>query len=796
MSLKSIFTLFFLFIFLNLQAQKETWHWYFGSKAGIDFSSGVPVADTSSMMGAPEGVSSISDSAGNLLFYTNGLKVWNKIHQVMENGDSLMGHQSSTQSFIIIKQPNKDSIYYIFTQDAGDSYVYTPPHKGFRYSTVNINFNNGLCKIINKNIFITDSTTERVTVIKHCNGKDYWIITQKKNCNTYYSYILSNNGISTIPIISQTNVILPNAESIGCGYMKASPNGDKIAVAFCTENMLGTNAILLNFDNSLGLLSNPISVGCPAASTLQGYGLEFSSNQKFLYVSYILPSGSSTSQIYQYNISSNDSAIISQTGVRLYWGYDTITFTHLESSGALQMACDHKIYIAFAGYPYVGVINSPDSAGLGCGFVKNGVYLNGRICNFGLPTFFPGFFNIISDYTYTQHCLNFNFSGVCDTASLVSVSWNFGDLASGINNTSTLFNPLHRFSDTGSYTVRVYYNYPCRTDSVVKMINVQLPPYVFPQSYITDTATALCKQLIFMPVCDSASLDSLIWNFGDVASGASNSSITYNPLHTFTSVGNYQVKLILYAYCRTDTVYKMINVNLPNVYLGADTTICNNATLVLNSHIQTELSTSFHWQNGDTSSTFTVTQAGTYFVEVNAGGCLFSDTIHIYYQHTPNVTLPNDTVICEDSRIDINIPQGDYSLLWDDGVAAFSRSINETGSYWVTATNQCGSSIDYFNLILKSCNCYLYFPNAFSPNADNKNDCFEGVYDCEFESYQLDIFDRWGELIFSTTNPSDCWDGKYKNKVVMKGVYVWHVEYNNVYNKTSITKRGTVTVVK
>ncbi|MEI8205173.1 MAG: PKD domain-containing protein, partial [Bacteroidota bacterium] len=611
MTLKSIFTLFFVCTCISLQAQKETWHWYFGSKAGLDFSSGVPIADTNSVMGAPEGASSISDSAGNLLFYTNGIKVWNKIHQVMENGDSLMGHPSSTESSIIVKQPNNDSIYYIFTQDAGDSYIYTPPHKGFRYSIVNINLNNGLGKIIEKNIFITDSTTERVTVIKHCNGKDYWIITQKKNCNTYYSFILSNNGISTIPMISQTNVILPNAESIGCGYMKSSPNGDKIAVAFCTDNMLGTNAILLNFDNSTGLLTNPISIGCPASSTLQGYGLEFSLNQKFLYVSYALPSGSSTSQIYQYDTSSNDSATISHTGVQLYWGYDTTTFTHLESSGALQMACDHKIYIAFAGYPYVGVINYPDSVGLACDFVKNGVYLNGRICNFGLPTFFPGFFNIISDFTYTQNCLNLNFSGVCDTASLVSVSWNFGDGASGVNNISGLFNPLHRFSDTGSYTVRVYYNYPCRTDSVVKTINVQLLPYVFPQSYISDSTTALCKQLSFMPVCDSASLDSLVWVFGDVASGVNNSSTEFNPFHTFTDIGNYQIKLILYAYCRTDTIYKTVNVSLPIVYLGADTTLCDAATLILNPHFQTDLPTSFHWQNGDTSSTFTVTQAGT-----------------------------------------------------------------------------------------------------------------------------------------------------------------------------------------
>ena len=81
MSFKTIFIYFvFLLSFLNLHAQKETWHWYFGNNAGIDFSSGSPLADTNGKMLAGEGVSSISDTAGNLLFYTNGMDVWNKSH--------------------------------------------------------------------------------------------------------------------------------------------------------------------------------------------------------------------------------------------------------------------------------------------------------------------------------------------------------------------------------------------------------------------------------------------------------------------------------------------------------------------------------------------------------------------------------------------------------------------------------------------------------------------------------------------------------------------------------------------
>ncbi len=174
--MKNLFIILFVFCGLSLHAQKETWHWYFGTYAGLDFSTGTPLADTNSSMAMPERCASISDSLGNLLFYTNGIKIWNKIYQMMDNGDSLMGHWSSTQSAIIIKQPMNDSIYFVFTLDAGDGYIYSPPHRGFRYSTVNINQNGGLGKVIIKNVLIIDSTSERVTAAKHCNGKDMWII--------------------------------------------------------------------------------------------------------------------------------------------------------------------------------------------------------------------------------------------------------------------------------------------------------------------------------------------------------------------------------------------------------------------------------------------------------------------------------------------------------------------------------------------------------------------------------------------------------------------------------------------
>ncbi len=797
MSFKTIFIyIVFLLSFLNLQAQKETWHWYFGGQAGIDFTSGSPIADTNGKIGAGEGVSSISDSIGDLLFYTDGMSVWNKIHVKMDNGTGLLGNRSSSQSSIVVKQPNNDSIYYIFTTDAYESYNFFPPHKGFRYSIVNTKKNNGLGKVTIKNVWIADSSCERITAVQHCNRKDMWIIAAKANSNKYMAYLLSDTGLNMVPVISQNGPLAPiNALFWSCtaGYMKASPNGSKIAVVFCCENH---SVSLFDFDNATGLLSNPIPVGFSNPDYYGSYAAEFSPNQKYIYITYA-SGGSGHGHIYQYDISSNNPVTINLSGIELYWNY-THPNTYSEQAYALQLACDKKIYIAFAFYAYVGVINSPDSAGLACNFVKNGVFLNGKLSSIGLPTFFPGYFKPVPDFTYTQNCLNIVFKPNCDSAALDSIRWNFGDVASG-SNTSALYSPTHLFSDTGIYTIKVIYYYPCNmSDTVLKTISVQLPAYTFSPSYITDSITNLCKQLRFTAVCDSAALDSLRWNFGDIASGSTNTSGWFHPLHTFSDTGSYNVSLILYAYCRSDTIYKTVHIALPinGVYLGADTTLCSGEVLQLGGAIPSPLPISYLWQNGSLTPGFTVSQAGTYWQQVNAGGCLFSDTINISYLDPPTISLPNDTIICEDSRIDVQLPQGNYSLLWDNGSTFFNRSFTQAGNYWLTATNICGNATDAFVLQSKNCNCYLYFPNAFTPDGNDLNACFAAVYDCAFETYHLFIYNRWGQLLFQTTNPAECWDGKYKNETVLPDVYVWILEYKSVYDGTVIGKKGIVTVVK
>jgi hypothetical protein len=99
-------------------AQNEANIWYFGNKAGLDFTSGKPVVLTNGKLNTNEGCATISNEKGKLLFYTDGITVWDNKHQVLKNGDGLKGHPSSTQSAVIVPKPKSKNVYYIFTVGA------------------------------------------------------------------------------------------------------------------------------------------------------------------------------------------------------------------------------------------------------------------------------------------------------------------------------------------------------------------------------------------------------------------------------------------------------------------------------------------------------------------------------------------------------------------------------------------------------------------------------------------------------------------------------------------------------
>lgn len=185
-----------LLICLPGQAQKEADNWYFGIRAGLSFASGSPVALTNGQTNTIEGVATISNRNGQLLFYTDGITVWNKNHQVMQNGTGLKGHPSSTQSGVIVPQPGNDTMYFVFTTGAGGQ-------GGLRYSVVNMNLDSGRGAVTQKNNLLLDPSCEKITAVRHCNNKDVWVLGRQWKSDLYHAWLVTRNGL------------IPNGRCIG-----------------------------------------------------------------------------------------------------------------------------------------------------------------------------------------------------------------------------------------------------------------------------------------------------------------------------------------------------------------------------------------------------------------------------------------------------------------------------------------------------------------------------------------------------------------------------------------------------
>ena len=136
--LRFFFLLLITFSSQYLYAQKEANTWYFGRYLGLDFNSGTAVPLNDGQLTTTEGVATISSSTtGNLLFYTDGIKIWNRLHTVMPNGNGLFGDPSSSQSAIVIPKIGDTTRYFVFTVDA------LLGTKGINYSVVNMTLDNG-----------------------------------------------------------------------------------------------------------------------------------------------------------------------------------------------------------------------------------------------------------------------------------------------------------------------------------------------------------------------------------------------------------------------------------------------------------------------------------------------------------------------------------------------------------------------------------------------------------------------------------------------------------------------------
>lgn len=366
---------FLLLLSITTSGQFQAANWFFGTQAGITFNTNPPTPLPGGQINQSEGCCSISDTSGNLLFYSDGLTVWDNTHTIMPNGTGLLGGVSSTQSSIAVQDPGNATKYYLFTvPQQGDTIPLS-------YSIIDVTLNGGHGDITpTKNIPLMNNTTEKLTAVFHSNGTDVWIIAHEFGTNNFDAFLLTAAGISLTPVISSSGSVHSNSSNNNViGYMKASPCGDKLAVAVWFADYLE----LFDFDNSTGIVSHPVLLGTFSASS-GVYGVEFSPDDSKLYASIITPG-----IVIQYNLLANtDAGIIASA--------DTVGTSPVNFNGALQTGPDARIYLVKNGSNTLDCIRNPNLSGSACNYVNDDVSLGTGFGQLGLPDFFSSFFcNII-----------------------------------------------------------------------------------------------------------------------------------------------------------------------------------------------------------------------------------------------------------------------------------------------------------------------------------------------------------------------------------------------------------------
>jgi PKD repeat protein len=567
--------------------------WYFGNKAGIDFNVSPPVALNTSAMNAPAGCAIVCDRDGEVIFYTDGDKVYNKVNTVIASG--IGGDPQSAQSALIIPVPGDETLYYIFTTQA----VNGTSNNELRYSLFDLKQDSGKGAVVKQDILLFSKSTERIT------GDDTWLIAHEYGNNTFRAYQISKGGIAD-PVYSAigSDHSFEIAQN-GQGYMKLGAK-NRLAVALSSPG--SSNLVeLFDFSNTTGKVTNYRKIDLKTPNG-QVYGIEISPGGNKLFATVDgLPA---PSELFEYSI-------------------DSLGQTHLKQElsepaelGALQLGPDGQIYVAQndAGHDNsVGRIAPDDDTTKLSTFNLSGFALKaGTNSRLGLP-------NFRQQITIGGGGPGFTFSGTCvgDSTHFVGTptdpidkfQWFFGDGGS-----STLASPVHLYAAAGTYTVSMHLTNRCHLDTTLVQQITIFPP---PPSPTVPAASYLCHGPVTLDAnTGGLSGTTYLWTTGDTTR-----KITLNQ-NAVVSVTNTDKNGC------TSTAQAVVVNNRPQVQLGPDQTVCQNTSVPI-----------LDAQNPGATYVWTVNGVNTSTIETQA----VDTTVPGKFEYDVAVTDPITTCTVSDS---------------------------------------------------------------------------------------------------------------------------------------------------
>ena len=641
---------FFLLLLLIVEVkegigQGETNNWFFHDKNGMTFNAGSPqnIPCPNHLTGI--GTTVASDSVGNLLFYSDGTKVFTKTHLLMENGDGLLGW--GKQACITFPQPGSKRYYYIFTVDLGAF--------GFRYSMIDMEANTGEGRVTVKNQSIIGGAdaTIALTATLHRNNRDVWVITRKQDLlkYTYAAYLITPSGISD-PVNSDLIKSIGGGIQSEQGQVRVSPDGRKLM------DPQSESGNFFHFDNQTGA----ITWICKIQNSnwqigFQVEGIEFSPSSKYVYLSGPGNTNQTHGQFYvsQFDASANDS--ISFMSSQKIVGKTHAVGTGMGIFWMMQIGPDGKIYGSREFIPKLFTINRPDEYDTACHFQLDGFDLQGD-CKYNLPQFLTSYgqrFYYVGSCAGTPYHFTSNFYPAPD-----SIHWDFGD-----GSTSTQLNPTHIYSAGGIYLVAATVRYPDgRTGVAEREITVSAMPY---PNLGTDTLVCAGTDVTLTP---GSGFTGYYWN-GSIMPG--------NPTYLASDSGTYIVRVKNDLGCYNADTIQVLQRPTP----ALDETNLNIAPTTC----------------GKTNGAITGLQLNgqpPYALQWTASGTPVSDSLDIYHLGTGLYELHvTDGFGCNNLVASYAI--SDAGNLWIDTATVTPAYCGNTdGTLTITAISGLGSMLQYF----------------------------------------------------------------------------------------------------
>jgi hypothetical protein len=497
--MKNLSFLFFAIISLNLSAQFAN-KWEVGNGFGINFNTPTPSIISGAIpSNHADNSSSISDVSGNLLFYTNGINVWDRTHAVMPNGSGLIGNLSAGQCALIIPIPCSSSKYVIF-----HCTYYSNPGN-LSYSVVDMNLNSGFGDVVagQKNVSLGTGWTEKLCAYYNPSGNFYWLLTHKWNSDQFVAFKIDVANIAVTSVTSSIGTI-HNSGTFGgvhdaMGQLTISPDGTKVLNALTSQDKYD----LFDFNIVNGVLSNSIAI---PGNSGNAWGTAFSPDSKKIYTN-----GLYFGDIYQYDISTyTPSAIIASK----YQVYSTGVGSY--NFGYMELGPDGKVYIPRPNTFFISVINAPNQIGSACSYSFSGLSTGTKQAQWGTSRIAYNIPIPAQPFTISSSVSNITCFGMANGSATVSTtmsgtytySWSPGSYSTSIVNN---LNP-------GIYSVSVSDGL-CTTVSTLIAVSQPQPVSIniTPSQLICNGNSAILNST----VSGGTPAYSYSWSNGSVFSGTS-----------------------------------------------------------------------------------------------------------------------------------------------------------------------------------------------------------------------------------------------------------------------------------